>query len=122
MIKYTVDFEVIGEIRMGSPFNGARVLLSGPFVPDLSGHTFQDKAAVSEDGLECLLVQWEMKDGEPGFRVWKIDGTNQKVVKSKRFEGCCEDIQKENGLISLKIWKWDASKKIEVNETQKIEF
>ncbi len=39
---YHISFSNQCEIRMGSPFNVADLKISGDFVSDLSGHSFQD--------------------------------------------------------------------------------
>lgn len=119
MIKYNIKYEALGEIRMGSPYNGANVILDGEFIPDMSELTFQDKGIVSNDGFTCYLIQWDMIDNNPGYKIWKIDAKDRKISKSKHIDGCCDDINLNDSGVTVKTWKWDSSKKCEnVSETE----
>ena len=121
MNKFTIKFDLLGEVRMGSPYNAVKVVLDGEYVPDTSGFTFQDKALVS-DGLTCYLVQWDLVENIPGFIVWKIDSQKNQLSKSNRVNGCCDGILiKENQLI-CKVWKWDSQSKSESISELKIDF
>jgi hypothetical protein len=121
LIKYNIEFEVLGEIRMGSPYNGANVKLSGDFVPELGDFTFQDIYLVSENGRTCYLVQLAI-DKDPGFIVWKIDADNNKVTKSSRIEGCCDSLFYDNESIKTVAWNWDPIKKAEIRNELEVRF
>ena len=83
------------EIRMGSPYNACRVLLTGPWVPDLpdAGQGFQDVKAWSPSGEFLGLVQWDIPQNDPGFRVLVVGVRNQTLTRSRRVAGCCESLK-----------------------------
>lgn len=89
-----VRFADVSEVRMGSPYNVCRVVLSGQWVPDLpdDGSGFQDRAAWSTDGDFLGLVQWAAGRNEPGFRVLIVDVQNRTLTRSRRIAGCCTSL------------------------------
>ena len=112
---YTLRFRIRGDIRMGSPFNVAEVILAGAFVPVLKDHLFQDRGFVAEDGTVCYLVQWSIgENNDPGFVVWKISESSRSVLKSLRIEGCCESIAMEDGEVVVKSYQHPNSVKLKV--------
>lgn len=103
---YEISFLNPIEIRMGSPFNLATVVIKGSFLPDLSNASFQDKGIVSKDKLSCYLIEWVTSSNEPAFRVWKLDESSRTVSKSQIIPGCCESISIENsGKISVLVFQ-----------------
>jgi hypothetical protein len=84
-----VRFVDLGEVRMGSPYNVCRVVLSGRWVPGLpdGGEGFQDIVAWSPGGGYLGLVQWAA-GRHPGFRVVVIDVQGRTLSRSRRIGGC----------------------------------
>jgi hypothetical protein len=76
---------------MGSPYNIADIEISGGFVPNLRGLEFQDFYCINDIGDSVILVQWSIKNNQPGFIIWMIS-ENKSIQKSSRFEGICESI------------------------------
>ncbi len=89
---YEFRFYDATEIRMGSPYNLAKIEIKGNFLPDTEGFDFQDKATISEDGHRLVLIEWTVSKNNPGFRVWDVDGRTRSVKKSEVLEGCCEKL------------------------------
>lgn len=98
---------------MGSVFNTADVDIAGDFIPDLSNFQFQDKCAMSTDSSICILVQWDTTGNQPGFVLWCLDENSKKIVKTKRFDGCCDDLKIAGNKVLIKIWSWDDQNKTE---------
>lgn len=121
MIKYNIEFDVLGEIRMGSPYNGANVKLTGDYIPALGDFTFQDISLVSENGRTCYLVQWAI-DKDPGYIVWKVDADNKTLTKSNRIEGCCDSLYFDNESVKTVAWNWDSNKKAETRNELEVRF
>jgi hypothetical protein len=103
-MRYEITFKNIVDIRMGSPFNGAKVELRGDFVPLFTNETFQDIYTISNDGLICFLVEWVHINNNPAFRVWKIDARQRNVLKSNRIEGCCKGISWTENCVDIIAW------------------
>jgi hypothetical protein len=122
LIKYRITYDVLGEIRMGSPYNGANVILSGEFIPDMSEYTFQDRGIVSSDGFTCFLVQWDMIGNNPGHKVWKIEAKSKEISVSSHIEGCCDDIWFNDSKVITKVWNWDSSTNTESVFERGVEF
>jgi len=59
--KITPVFSEQCEIRMGSPFNHAHLMLQGTWVPELPGDGWQDVFAHNDDGtlLSCLAQRMQ---------------------------------------------------------------
>lgn len=108
---YKIEFINLVEVRMGSPFNVAEVVLSGKFIPDLSASSFQDVSVVSSDGEKCFLVEWLFERGDPGFCIWMLDENKKSVQKSKRFFGCCEGLDLKNSKLVIKFWRFNPETK-----------
>ncbi|HCR69918.1 MAG TPA: hypothetical protein DIW23_00610 [Anaerolineae bacterium] len=98
-----VAFKNVMEIRMGAPFNGADLELTGSWIPDLPQGGWQDLTACSSDKRYVGLVRWEHLEGSPNFVVYTIDTKRKDFTKADRVAGCCK-----------KIW-WDEN-------SQKFEF
>lgn len=93
-MSYQVSFTHIGDVRMGSPFNTARLILEGGYVPKFDkDFTFQDKFLLSDGGKSVYLVRWEFtKSNEPGFIVIYVDGQEKSFRESQWVSGCCEQL------------------------------
>ena len=89
---YSVKILNTCEIRMASPYNIADVELSGEFVPDLRGVEFQDVYCINDIGDSVILVQWAIKNNQPGFMLWLISSELNSIKKSDRIEGICENV------------------------------
>jgi len=122
LTRYEIKFENICEIRMGSPFNGADVILSGDYIPDLSEHTFQDIGLINEAGDICYLVQWDQESGGPGFIVWKIDASKKCVTKSQKQTGCCKLLTLNDSLLVATIWNYEDVTGTELIDKSEIHF
>lgn len=108
--------EVISEIRMGSPFNLAKIYLGGNYNPDLSGFDFQDIHCLNPSGTVAYLVQWEIKANEPGFRIIRICEIERSVQRSDRYIGCCESLRfVDEARLVVKIFADNKSREVEVS-------
>jgi hypothetical protein len=104
---------------MGSPYSSAKVSISGGYLPGAEGltdSTFQDKAAVSEDGEVCFLIEWTSARNEPAFRVWRISNLEKTITKSAVIQGCCVEVKSLNdgSGVSLTVWQFPAGERQEV--------
>lgn len=106
---YEVIFKNECEIRMGSPFNTTEVVITGNYIPDMKGFSFQDRYALSDDKKECILVQWETIYNQPCFILWKINEENKNTIKSSRILGCCVDILYSKEFVIAKIWEYNST-------------
>ncbi len=118
-MTYQVKFSHVSEIRMGSPFNGAEVHVSGGYFPKAAEvalrSSFQDKVAISQDGTICFLVKWDSPGNIPGFRVVKLSEEKKTVTQSERISGCCVDIvclPGDKG-VEVKVWEHERSDRTE---------
>lgn len=109
---YKVDFSNISEVRMGSTYNVANVILYGSFTPELPEASFQDISIVSNDGTRCCLVEWMFENGDPGFCLWILDENTKKIEKSKRFSGCCEGLELTDSKLIINIWQYNEKTKL----------
>ena len=118
-MSYRVSFSNLSDIRMGSPYNTAKVSITGGYLPsaeDLTNSTFQDKAAVSDDGEVCFLIEWATAHNEPAFRVWRISNIERTLRKSVVIHGCCVDVKSlsDGNGASLTVWQFPAGERQEV--------
>lgn len=109
MKSYSLSFFDETEIRMGSPFMKASLLLDGEFVPNLAGHDFQNVGLVSRDGRRCVLVEWFVEDNSPGVKFWIVDGQARRVEISKKFKGACLSISEGSASADFiaELWHFD---------------
>jgi hypothetical protein len=96
---------------MGSPYNAARIVLSGEFVPDLEGE-FQDVGLVADGGRTCYLVEWRIEGGEPGFVVWRLSEDERIVQKSARITGCCDSLWARDGGLHATAWTESSAQRV----------
>lgn len=90
---YELGFENLIEIRVGSSYFSADVILIGEYVPDLHGLVFQNKGCLNSLQTCAVLVQWEIEEEQPGFVVWLIAEDDFTVKRTERFRGCCDSIR-----------------------------
>jgi hypothetical protein len=88
-----VTFRNLQEIRMGSPYNVAELVLEGRWTPNLPKEDWQDTTSQSEDGRYVGLVAWDTLDNNPGFRVYTIDTVERTFACTKRILGCCQELE-----------------------------
>lgn len=95
------------EIRMGSPYNCCRVVLTGRWVPELPhrGEGYQDLSARSRAGDHLGLVHWDIRNNDPGFRVVVIHISSRKVTRSRRILGCCKSLKWSDGGFSYEAFR-----------------
>lgn len=94
----TVEFYECSEMRMGSPFKGCRIRISGEWSPALpSDCVWQDIMAQNPTGRYTALVYWDTQQNEPGFRVAVLDAEQRTISPSARIEGCCQRLWWEAG-------------------------
>jgi hypothetical protein len=93
-----VRFKDVGEIRMGSPYNSCRLVLTGTKVPELPETDWQDRAAYSPRKRFLGLVRWDTRGNTPGFRIFTIDSRKGACTASRRIRGLCKRIYWERGI------------------------
>lgn len=111
MIPYKLSFDKISEVRMGSPFNKANVVLVGSYIPSMLGYEFQDVGLVCKNGTTCALVQWDIQANEPRFRVWILNQKKERTVISQPLDGACISLEELNEDIVVKVWSFNSSSK-----------
>jgi hypothetical protein len=113
---YKITFDQIDEIRMGSPYNIARIKVDGGYSPDTAQESFQDKYALSSDGDTCFLVVWDSTRNEPAFTVWKVSDREKSVKKSKLISGACQEITylSESNTLKAVVWSHPQGTRTEV--------
>jgi len=107
MIPYKLSFNNISEVRMGSPFNKANVTLVGSYVPSLAGKEFQDVGLVCKNGIKCAIVQWDLVENEPRFKIWILDQETEKASISEPIVGACISLMESNDDLIVKVWSYD---------------
>ncbi|MES2765875.1 MAG: hypothetical protein V4642_08410 [Bacteroidota bacterium] len=94
-----IKYEVISEIRHGSPYNLAKLYVAdNSFYIQPDAH-WQDKHAWSQDNRYLAQIQWAINNDEPGFFIMMFDRATGEVVRSKRIIGCCNELFLGNDLI-----------------------
>jgi hypothetical protein len=91
------------EIRMGSPYHVADLILDGPWKPDLPDEEWQDLTAQSADGRYVGLVAWDIRNNTPGFKVYTIDTLSKTVAQTDRIAGCCQQLEWKPGIVNF-VW------------------
>jgi hypothetical protein len=100
-----VGFYDCMEIRMGSAFQICRLRIRGPWIPRLQ-EDWQDRVAHSPDGRFTALVAWAIDEkNEPGFRIVVLDEQRQRIIRSRRIRGCCEEIGWEDGGVTYRSFR-----------------
>lgn len=77
---------------MGSPYSLCEVALSGDWIPSLGKRPWQPVHARSTDGNILVLVEWQIVNNNPGFRLVVVNEKRQTVQAHSRISGCCESL------------------------------
>jgi len=78
---------------MGSPFQCCNAILQGNWVPELGRRSWLPLYASSSDGQSVALVQWDVRENLPGFRIVFVDEVRREVRQSERILGCCTSLK-----------------------------
>ena len=99
MNPFEIKFDIIGEIRNGSPYNLAELNIIGK--PDFiikKNNDWQNIQSWTKDYKYFILVKWDLKNNEPSFRVILFDSKKGQLKKTDRISGCCNTIKLNNDL------------------------
>lgn len=114
-MKYSVDFTNISDVRMGSPFNIATVVLHGSYLPSLEPKAYQDIFLLTENSEAVILIKWAFdKNNVPGFVAERLSSRKQTVERSHRIPGCCRRLYLDGGKIMAEIFDHPADKTVEI--------
>jgi len=102
--KAPVKFSGMGEIRMGSPYNGGKVRVEGFDHPYLKQGDFQDRYAYDPAKQRLVLVRWDPGYNIPGFYLLMLDLKKQRIYRSPTIFGCCQTMILEEGGVVLEIF------------------
>jgi hypothetical protein len=67
------------EIRMGSPYSSCEAVLSGEWIPRLGKQCWQPVHAYSPDRNILVLIEWQIVNNTPGFRLVMVDEKRRTV-------------------------------------------
>lgn len=99
MRPFKIKYEIISEIRHGSPYNLAELKIIGNSDFKInSNNDWQNIQAWSKDNRHFALVKWETKNSEPGFRVILFNSKQGKLIETERIAGCCNKLKLDNEL------------------------
>lgn len=98
---FEIKIKDIGEIRMGSPYNACEIELVGLHKFNFAGRLWQDKYAWTEDFVKLLLIKWDMKDNEPGFKLCLIDVRTNEMIESPKLFGLVNTISLHGNNVSI---------------------
>lgn len=99
MKPFKIEFDIISEIRHGSPYSLAELNVVGK--PDFKikrKNDWQNIQYWTKDYKYFALVKWDLKKNEPGFRVILFDSKNGQIKQSDRISGCCNKIKLDSEL------------------------
>lgn len=112
---YKIEFTVITEVRMGSPYLITKAHLSGTkgeFIPDLSGKSFYDKAVIDQIKDICYIIAWDAPvKGEPFFFVVRISSEEKSIKRSHKIEGFCDEISLVENGVEVTTWQYKKGNK-----------
>jgi hypothetical protein len=91
----TVHFSRCHEVRMGSPYRICSLHLRGEWTPDLGERGWQPLYCSSLDGTYLALVEWDIADNMPGFRVVLVDEKRKSVESSPRILGYDSAVERQ---------------------------
>lgn len=77
---------------MGSPYSCCDIVLSGEWIPSLGKRSWQPVHAYNPDGNILVLVEWQIVNNNPGFRLVVIDEQRRTIQEHARISGCCESL------------------------------
>lgn len=99
-----ITFKHVGEIRMGSPYNSARIEVDGKEVPAFKNRTMQDIAHVLSDKSTAILVQWGAAEGNrPTFHLVRLGPGLDSIIRTRRFEGAVKALQIDEARNTVKV-------------------
>ena len=99
-----------GEIRMGSPYHSCEIQLIGFDKVQIPKYGGQDKYAWSDDSKNLVLIQYDLKDNEPGFHFFIIDTETGMMRESERIFGLVNAIAIEENKIKYSKFLLDRTK------------
>jgi len=99
MKPFEIKFDIIGEIRHGSPYNLAELNIIGKsdFIIKRN-NDWQNIQSWTKDYKYLALVKWDLKNSDPGFKVILFDSKKGQLKKTDRISGCCNKIKLEKEL------------------------
>ena len=99
MKPFEIEFNIISEIRHGSPYNLAELNVIGKSDFKIKrNNDWQNIQTWTKDYKYFALVQWDLKNNEPGFRVILFDSKKGQLKKTDRISGCCNKIKLDSEL------------------------
>ncbi|MCB0381539.1 MAG: hypothetical protein KDD24_09800 [Flavobacteriales bacterium] len=99
MRPFQIKYKNIGEIRHGSPYNLADIVIIGTIKFSIEkNNSWQDKCSWSRDGNNVALVKWKHIKSEPGFIIIVINSHTGKQLHSNWIQGCCHKVRLRNDL------------------------
>lgn len=94
MKPFEIEFDIISEIRHGSPYNLAELNIIGkPNFKIKRNNDWQNIQTWTKDFKHFALIKWDLKNNEPGFRVILFDSKKGQLKKTDRIPGCCNKIK-----------------------------
>ena len=88
-----IKFNIISEIRHGSPYNLAELIIEGNEQLKINKtDNWQDVIAWSKDRKNFALVQWNTDQGEPSFNIFLFDSINGLTKVFNDIIGCCHEL------------------------------
>ena len=99
MKPFEIKFNIISEIRHGSPYSLAELNVSGKFDFTINqSNDWQNIQSWTKDFQYFALVKWDFKNSEPGFRIVLFDSNKGELKKTDRISGCCNKIKLDKDL------------------------
>ena len=99
MKPFQIKYNVIGEIRHGSPYNLAELETTEECKFSIEKNdNWQDKHSWTTNGKYFAQVKWDLENNEPGFRIIIFDSEKGEVMKTDRISGCCAKLKLNNEL------------------------
>lgn len=89
---FEIKFISIGEIRMGSPYNGCDIQFIGQTNIKLENAWWQDKFAWRHDNKYLVLIQWDLENNDPGFHFKIFNTETGKSHTSDRIMGMVNNL------------------------------
>ena len=107
MKPFEIEFDIISEIRHGSPYNLAELNIIGKADFKIKrNNDWQNIQAWTEDYKYFALIKWDLRNNEPGFNVILFDSKKGQLKKTDRISGCCNKLKLDTELnIICEIFK-----------------
>ncbi|TQI71201.1 hypothetical protein JM79_2128 [Gramella sp. Hel_I_59] len=98
---FSIRFNIISEVRHGSPYNIAHLIIDEDFPFQIkSKESWQDKYCYSINKNGLVLIKWEIVANNPAFKIYTFDLKNKELDISNCINGCCHKIKLRNDLTS----------------------